>query len=343
MESRRALRVPLFGMLALLLVLGATPVVAQEAEDPGPVEITFVKAWFGADGMLVEDPLSVSWGIDVMSGPEGLDIVTTLPGDNVATFEWVEHDGDWYPSRYGVAENPAPFGWEAVACETVDVDEEQLELPGPFVQSDTSEIKVAQGAPDGSIAATDSGVHLVCNQRLDPADVESIWPDLLETSTHYLDVVDLAIDGIFEGRVDGTFGPAAEVTRGQVATVLVKAAGITGAVQDTPTYDDIAGTTHEANIEALVELEVITGYPDRTFRPNQAVSRAQVASMLGRWLEVEEVADGPFVDVEAESTHAGYINALAEADVIAGTTDTTFDPDNDLRRDQFAALVNRAR
>lgn len=341
MPSRR--RTSVSGALVGLLLLGAFPATAQEAEDPGPAEIILMKAWFDAEGVWIAQAPDIDWGLSMEIGADQ-EIVASLPGENnTATFEWSEFGGEWHASRYGIQETPSPAGWQAVACDGLAVDEEAMGLPGPIVQTDTSQLKVEQGAPDGSMGATSSGVHLICNQRMDPADVEPLWPDLSVDNTHYEDIIDLAIDGIFLGRADGTFGPALAVTRGQVASVLAKTEGVEGVVLDTPTFSDIGGTTHEASIEALVEFEVISGYADGTFRPNLPVTRAQVATMLGRWLDVEELTDGPFDDVAADNTHAGYINALADAGIISGTTATTFEPQADIRRDQFAALVNRAR
>lgn len=346
MPSVRARRSVLALVVALTLLLGALPAAAQQAEDPGPTEIELVKAWFDAEGVQLDAAPPVDWTLSLYVGtPDGEDIAAQLPDGPVSvSLPWSEgEDGSWYPTRYGLQEDPAAFGWQAVACDSLTIDMEALGLDDAPVESDTSALKVAQGAPDGSIAATTTGVHLVCNQRQLAGDLDPIWPDVTPDGTHTFDIIDLAIDGILLGRADGDFQPASSVTRGQVASVLARAAGVDAAPLDDPSFDDIADTTHEAAIEALVELEVLTGYEDGTFQPNQPVSRAQVASMISRWLEVEPIEEGPFTDVTPGSTHAGAINALADLEIVRGRTDTTFEPDLDVRRDQFAAFVNRAR
>ena len=45
-------------------------------------------------------------------------------------------------------------------------------------------------------------------------------------------------------------------------------------------FTDIAGTTHETAIQSLAEANITTGYPDGTFRPQQTVTRAQMATFL---------------------------------------------------------------
>jgi hypothetical protein len=203
---------------------------------------------------------------------------------------------------------------------------------------------------DGIVAPTDPSGP---SKPSDPVDTTSPtkpgkqqgspWRDLAEDNVHYDDILALALDGIFKGYEDGTFRPANPVTRGQVASVLARTMDLEGLEPATPTFSDIAGSVHEASIEALVEAGVIEGFADGTFRPSDPVRRDQTASLLGRWLGVEEVVDGPFAEVSANSVHAGYINALYAEGVIKGKTDTAFDPRSDIRRDQFAALVSRAR
>jgi hypothetical protein len=177
----------------------------------------------------------------------------------------------------------------------------------------------------------------------DPTDPTSPWSDLSVSNVHFADIVALADDGIVLGYPDGTYRPFAPVTRGQVASVLARTIGLPGLTPPTPTYSDIDGSVHEANIEALAAAGLIVGYADGTFRPGEPIRRDQTASVIGRWLEVELVADGPFTDVSPASVHAPYINGLYEAGVIRGTSETTFAPAKDVQRDQFAALVNRAR
>jgi hypothetical protein len=130
------------------------------------------------------------------------------------------------------------------------------------------------------------------------------------------------------------------VTRGQAASILARTTGLTGLTPTVPTFSDIDGSVHEANIEALAAAGLMRGYADGTFRPGEPIRRDQTASMIGRWLDGEQRSGpGPFTDVPPENVHAPYINGLADAGVIRGTTDTTFEPHRDIQRDQFAALA----
>jgi predicted dienelactone hydrolase len=166
------------------------------------------------------------------------------------------------------------------------------------------------------------------------------FPDVPVGNVHRDAILELARDGILRGGLDGRFRPDDPITRGQVAAVLARTAGLTPV---TPSrFPDVAGSVHAGDIEALAAAGIIDGYADGTFRPLEPIRRDHVAALVARWLGVEPVADGPFTDI-ARTPHAGAINALYEIGVVNGRTASTFAPSLDIRRDQFASVVSRAR
>ncbi|MTV26236.1 hypothetical protein FTX61_12565 [Nitriliruptoraceae bacterium ZYF776] len=182
----------------------------------------------------------------------------------------------------------------------------------------------------------------------DDEDTEVVGPepvdfaDVTGDNVHREAIAELSGEGILVGKRDGSFGPRDSVTRAQVASVLARIVGIEGVSPTPPTFSDIAGSVHAANIEALAAEGIIAGYPDGTFRPSERIKRDQVAALIARWLDVDPVATGPFTDL-GNTIFAGEINALAQAGVLQGRTATTFAPRSDLFRDQFASIASRAR
>jgi hypothetical protein len=169
------------------------------------------------------------------------------------------------------------------------------------------------------------------------------FPDVDEDNVHYTAIHDLRARGIISGRADGTFGPAAAVTRGQLAAIVARAAELDPVDPDDADerFSDVDGHTHEGAIYALAEAEVVAGYGDGTFRPNVPVQRDQAASLLARWLGLAPVDEDQFTDLEG-NVHREQINALAEIDVALGTEDGEYLPGRSIRRDQTASLVLRA-
>jgi uncharacterized lipoprotein YddW (UPF0748 family) len=87
--------------------------------------------------------------------------------------------------------------------------------------------------------------------------------------------------GFISGYPDGTFRPDASVTRAEFAAILQKAFKDIPPVRNPITFKDIPAN-HWANpaITAAYRTNFISGYPDKTFRPNQLIPRVQVLVAL---------------------------------------------------------------
>lgn len=102
----------------------------------------------------------------------------------------------------------------------------------------------------------------------------------------------------------------------------------------------------QANSElhyGLTELrskEVISGYQDGTFRPNQQVTRGQLAKMIAVALSLKP-ADTNISFTDVPSTHANfaYIQALVSKNIIRGYPDGTFRPNATVTRAQAAKMI----
>ena len=170
-----------------------------------------------------------------------------------------------------------------------------------------------------------------------------VFPDLGQDNVHLDAVCAMVLDQLLLGYADGTFRPGASVTRGQVASVLVRGSELEPIDPGRPSFTDTGGSVHAPAIEALHLAGMVAGFPDNTFRPNQPIQRDQLASVLAAWLEIDGRASGPFTDVPASNVHLDAINALHAEGVVRGVTSTTYEPGAPVRRDQFAAFVDRAR
>ena len=95
----------------------------------------------------------------------------------------------------------------------------------------------------------------------------------------------LAAAGIVAGRADGSFGPAAPVTRGQMATFIDRAVAYratTALPAAEHPFTDIVGSTHEPAIARITTAGIATGRADGSFGPAAPVTRGQMATFIGR-------------------------------------------------------------
>jgi hypothetical protein len=162
----------------------------------------------------------------------------------------------------------------------------------------------------------------------------------IDSSVHATAIRSLLAAGVVEGFSDGTYGPALPITRGQAASLIARAAGL-APVPGGSRFSDTAGSVHEGSIRALADAGVMQGYVDGRFGLRDFITRGQVASALGRALDVDAPRDDCFTDT-AGSTHAGRICALADLGVVAGFGDGRYGPAREVDRAQTATLVSRA-
>lgn len=109
----------------------------------------------------------------------------------------------------------------------------------------------------------------------------------LEGGAHDRALLRLVAAEVVTGFPDGLLHPDRLLTRGQAATLLDgmwRLLGLPPPDGDHSRFRDTADTVHEHAISALAELEVLRGYGDGSFRPGQAVTRAQLASAVDRLL-----------------------------------------------------------
>ncbi|NLE06890.1 MAG: hypothetical protein GX638_19090, partial [Crenarchaeota archaeon] len=151
--------------------------------------------------------------------------------------------------------------------------------------------------------------------------------------------------GIINGMGNGLFGVGQNVTRAQFATMLVRLFGWDSVANDTSSFSDNQDTSmwyYSAVETAVAHGAVIKD--SLTFRPNDSITREEMAVMLVRALGYDTLASGvsdygiPFTDV---SENIGYITIAYNFGIINGMTDTTFLPNGSATREQAAAMMIR--
>ena len=156
----------------------------------------------------------------------------------------------------------------------------------------------------------------------------------------------LAAGGISNGCAAGLFCPLLPVTRGQMATFLARALKA-GSSQAGPFTDLVMGTYYAGSVNRLFELGVVAGYPDGTFRPEDPVSRAEMAALLVRATGLEPSSPGDansatFADVASDAWFSPFVEALRVAGITTGCAPDRFCPDSAVTREQMALFLARA-
>lgn len=107
------------------------------------------------------------------------------------------------------------------------------------------------------------------------------------------------------------------------------------------TASDTTGHWAEQSITELMQAGFITGYPDGTFKPDNAVTRAEFLKILISVIGINSASGGDsgFSDVSASDWFFGYVMAAVTAGIAGGYPDGTFQPNAPITREEAAKMV----
>ena len=148
-----------------------------------------------------------------------------------------------------------------------------------------------------------------------------------------------------QGYPDGTVKPAGNITRAETAAILFRLMdeGSRKTYYSTKSgFRDVAsGSWYNTYVATLNNAGVITDSSNGCFRPNEAITRAELAAMLAKFSETTGAANY-FNDVSVKYWAANAIAICAKLGWITGYPDGTFRPDKNVTRAELMAMINRA-
>ena len=113
----------------------------------------------------------------------------------------------------------------------------------------------------------------------------------------------------------------------------------------TPSFQDLTTVPWAVNaVNTLASLGIINGRSDTIFDPNASVTRAEFTKMVCLTFGFAEMpnASQKFVDVTPSDWFYGYVMAAASNGIVNGISDTAFDPNATITRQDMAAILYRA-
>lgn len=156
--------------------------------------------------------------------------------------------------------------------------------------------------------------------------------------------------GIMEGKTKDTFVPLEAMTRAQIVTTFYRLSGATATgLGDSLSFTDVKKNGWYADyIGWAVKEDLVSGYPEGTFRPDDAVSRQELAKLLVVFLEymsIDITSDNPvtgFADSKSfPKWSRDYIEALRLTGLVRGDDNGMFNPTNSANRAEVATIFSR--
>ena len=178
------------------------------------------------------------------------------------------------------------------------------------------------------------------------AEAKTPFKDILG-SDHYKAIVALYEAKVVTGRTATEYKPNLTVTRGETAQFIVNALGFKNLDPKNPGYSDVPITNPYYNaIAILTEKNVVSGYGNGKYGPNDSLTRSQVATMITKAFElnVSTATQTHFSDINRlkDPIISRYIQTLVDYGITVGTSKTTYSPSMKLTRGHLATFLYRA-
>lgn len=145
------------------------------------------------------------------------------------------------------------------------------------------------------------------------------------------------------GTPEGLSLPTANVTRAEVATIFFRLMTDDARAKfdslDNNFSDVAKGQWYNRAISTLANAGIIKGDPAGTYRPGDAITRAEMAAIIARFGDFKE-GGKTFNDISGHWAQK-YIELAASNGWINGNPDGTFKPNNNITRAETVAMINR--
>lgn len=108
------------------------------------------------------------------------------------------------------------------------------------------------------------------------------------------------------------------------------------------TFADIADSAERTKIEALAERGIISGRTDSEFAPLKNMTRAEFTAIVTKSLGLDLGGENKFIDVLNNSWYENYIATAYKYGIISGISDTEFNPESIITKEEAAVMVRKA-
>ncbi|TFB19287.1 hypothetical protein E3U55_11285 [Filobacillus milosensis] len=174
-----------------------------------------------------------------------------------------------------------------------------------------------------------------------------------DISGHYFEssMRDLIDQGILGGYGDGEYLPDRDVTRAEFTSFLVRSLNLSLNTSNVKSFTDVKeGQWYYHSARVASSHDLVGGYPSGEFKPNNRISREEMAVMIKRALENKDIhaeqAELNFVDEDQiQSWFIPAVQELVTLEIISGKADSKgnlyFAPKDNTTRGETSAILSR--
>jgi hypothetical protein len=171
------------------------------------------------------------------------------------------------------------------------------------------------------------------------------FADVPENHWALTPIEQLATTGLIEGYPNGTFQPERALSRAELATLLVKSKGIEPPAITEKAFKDVPPSHWAARyVKGALTMGLVKGYPDKTFKPNNKITRTEGVVVLTRFGNIPQPAAltaGPYPDLTARHWASPFIAAARTAGLLDYIGDNDFEPKRELTRAEAVEILSK--
>ena len=108
------------------------------------------------------------------------------------------------------------------------------------------------------------------------------------------------------------------------------------------TFEDIENHTSRPAIEALASRAIVNGRDENSYDPGATMTRAEFCAIVVRSLGLPQKTENAFNDVQDGIWYEGFVGAAYSYGIVNGTSETTFNPDGTITKQEASLMVMRA-
>ncbi|MET3696770.1 subtilisin [Bacillus oleivorans] len=149
-------------------------------------------------------------------------------------------------------------------------------------------------------------------------------------------------NSILAGTTSTTMKPDSNITRAMAVAIIGRAVGLNGEKRSTHFSDVGSNNFASGYIQSAYENGILLGFPDGTFRPDQEVTRAEMAMLVAKAYRLDDATPVAFPDVNEKVSGYEAIYKIANANITSGYLDGEFKPYEPMKRSTFAVFIARA-
>ncbi len=216
-------------------------------------------------------------------------------------------------------------GTPYVAPSTTTTDEETAEEDTS--DEDTTEEPALTEATEEEMAAAEAAL----------SDIANHW------AAQY--IARVFTDGYIQGYEDQTFKPDQEITRAEASKLIAMwlNGNLTDAECNGTIFSDVSCDSWYGKFVSYLHLkEIILGYEDGTFGPDQSITRAEALKIMiyAKLLQNTDISGivNPFSDVSAEEWFHNIVMIAYKLSIVEGFEDGTFGPNKSITRAEFTKI-----